>query len=118
MDEDLQPIVIYAGEEDVGPSQPDPPCIGDGLAAPQARLRLAVFVGMIIRCILATPWPKYMIIRLPAGSYSEEDHQTLGFEWAKQEEHQSPEVYLAKACGFQDLNLQMRPLRRSWTSTK
>ena len=38
---------------------------------PMARLQVAVFIDMILRCVMSKPWAANMPLKVPVGKYSE-----------------------------------------------
>ena len=68
-----------------------------------ARLQVAVFIDMILRCVMSKPWAANMPLKVPVGKYSEEKRLKLGYHWAKTVSlaHTGVEN-LAKVRGFED----------------
>ena len=60
-----------------------------GMQKAMARVQVAHFMDMVIRCLLSKPWSADMPGKLPAGKYTEDKRKQLGFLWAKHVEKNS-----------------------------
>ena len=60
------------------------PILEKSLGDRQARLEVAVYLDLIIRCLFAKPWPSLdPKVALPVGRFSQEKIRDLGVAWAK-----------------------------------
>ena len=65
------------------------PILEKGMQLPMARLQVARFMDMVIRCLLSKHWSADMPGKLPQGKYTEDKRKQLGFLWAKSVEKNS-----------------------------
>ena len=71
------------------------------LSPEQARLELAIYMDLIIRCLLAKPWPVGTFqIKLPVGRFSAEKVFDLGVIWAQHVDWKHPALDFAKTSGL------------------
>ena len=60
------------------------PILEEALGDRQARLELAVYLDLIIRCLFSKPWPLLdPKVTLPVGKFSQEKIWDLGVVWSK-----------------------------------
>ena len=65
------------------------PILEMGMQLPIARLQVAHFMDMVMRCLLSKQWSADRPCKLPAGKYTEDKRKHLGFLWAKSVEKNS-----------------------------
>ena len=65
------------------------PILEMGIQLPMARLQVAYFMDMAMRCLLSKQWSADRPCKLPAGKYTEDKRKHLGFLWAKSVEKNS-----------------------------
>ena len=65
------------------------PILEMGMQLPIARLQVAHFMDMVLRCLLSKPWYADRPCKLPAGKYTEDKRKHLGFLWAQRVEKNS-----------------------------
>ena len=65
------------------------PILEMGMQLPMARLQVAYFIDMAMRCLLSKQWSADRPCKLPAGKYTEDKRKHLGFLWAKSVENNS-----------------------------
>ena len=68
------------------------PVLVKATQVPMARLQVANFMDMLLMCILSKPWSANLPVKLPAGKYTEDKHQQLGYHWANRVELAFPGV--------------------------
>ena len=54
------------------------PLLEKGMQVPMARLQVAQFMDMVIRCLLSKQWSANMPIKLGAGKYSDDKRKHVG----------------------------------------
>ena len=80
------------------------PLLEPTLGEKQARLELQVYADLILRCLLAKPWPELdPKVDVPAGRYSNDSPKNLGICWAKYLDKKHPGFDFAKASGLTPL---------------
>ena len=110
------------------------PILEQQLSAKQARIELADYMILIIRCLLAKPWPAdnqgIQMGKTKTGQFSVEKIKNLGVLWAKRVDQDFPELSLglkadlleeeeeeAEAEEVMDLG-QIRSLKRRESESK
>jgi hypothetical protein len=81
------------------------PLLEKTLQPQEARLEFAELINLVVRCLLAKPWPaEYQgaLKRVGTGRYSEEKVQVLAKVWAKQMDLKFADLNIATASGFVD----------------
>ena len=78
------------------------PILETTLSPKQARLELAVYVDLIIRCLFSKQWPSNLPKRsLAMGKFSSERVRDLGIVWAQLLDSRFPDMGFAAATGLQ-----------------
>ena len=79
------------------------PLLEKALGPRVARLEIAVYMTLLIRCVFCKAWPQLEPrVTLPVGKFSEEKIRALGVHWAKVMDLKHPTLGLAQAAGLQD----------------
>ena len=77
------------------------PLLSSSLGDRVARLEVAVYIGMIMRCLFAKPWPLVEPrVLLPVGKFSAEKIKDLAHSWAKVVDHRHPSLNFAASTGL------------------
>jgi hypothetical protein len=73
------------------------------LSERQARLELAVYMDLILRCLFSKPWPLLdPKVTLNVGKFSVEKIGDLGVQWARTVDLKHPDLGFAEAAGLQE----------------
>ena len=75
------------------------PILERSMSEREARLEMANYVCLILRCLFSKPWPAGSKMSLKPGNFSHEKIQEIGVEWAKSLDLKYPEFNFAKASG-------------------
>lgn len=79
------------------------PYLEQFLSARQARLEMAVYIDLVLRCLFAKCWPVLEPkITLPVGKYDQAKVETLGRVWAKIVNLKYPESSFAATAGLEE----------------
>ena len=79
------------------------PLLEKALGPRVARLEIAVYMTLLIRCVFCKACPQLEPrVTLPVGKFSEGKIQALGVHWAKVMDLKHPTSGLAQAAGLQD----------------
>jgi hypothetical protein len=79
------------------------PLLEKALGPRLARLEIAVYMTLLIRCVFCKAWPQLEPrVTLPVGKFSEEKIRALGVHWAKVMDLKHPTLGLGQAAGLQD----------------
>jgi hypothetical protein len=77
------------------------PILEKTLSERQARLEVAVYIDLILRCLFSKPWPRVEPkVSLPVGKFGNDKIQDLGIEWAKMVDLKFPDMNFAEASGL------------------
>jgi len=78
------------------------PILDKALSPKQARLEMAVYIDLIIRCIFNKAWPESLGVKVSCtrGPYTEEKAQELGRVWAILLDLRHPGLDLGNLTGF------------------
>ena len=68
------------------------------LGSRAARLEITVYVGLLVRCQFAKPWPEDLEppLKMPLGNMTDQKIHDLGVHWAKVVDLKNPGLGFAK----------------------
>ena len=79
------------------------PILEQNLCPREARLEVAVYIDLILRCLFNKPWPQVEpAVTLTVGKFSVEKIEDLGRQWAKVVDLRHPGLDFAVASGLQE----------------
>ena len=76
------------------------PILESSLSEREARLEMANYVCLVLRCLFSKPWPVDSKMTLKLGNFSEEKVREIGVHWAKSLDLKYPEFNFAEASGL------------------
>ena len=76
------------------------PILERSLSAREARLEMANYVCLILRCLFSKQWPAGSNMTLKPGNFSEEKILEIGVHWAKSLDLKHAELNFAEASGL------------------
>ena len=76
------------------------PILERSLSVREARLEMANYVCLILRCLFSKPWPAGSTMPLKLGNFSEDKIRLIGVQWAKSLDLKYPEFNFAEASGL------------------
>ena len=80
------------------------------LSPKQARLELSTYIDLIIRCLLAKPWPSSLqkfLKKVHTGKYSSEKIKDLGASWAQSIDEKYPDMQFSSTSGLKSIEDQV-----------
>ena len=76
------------------------PILERSLSEREARLEMANYVCLILRCLFSKQWPAGSKMSLKPGNFSHEKIMEIGVQWAKSLDLKYPEFNFAEASGL------------------
>ena len=92
------------------------PILERSLSEREARLEMANYVCLILRCLFSKPWPAGSTMALKLGNFSEEKITEIGVHWAKSVDLKHPELNFAEASGLTEEPKGPTSQTKKWTS--